>query len=253
MKHVLITGGTGVLGRALADRLADRADVRVLSRREGLPTGSVRGDLETGEGLAQALDGIDAIAHCASAADYRHPDRDVVQTRRLLAARGDRPLTYISIVGVDEIPFGYYRAKLASELAIAQSGAPWTVLRTTQFHDLVARFLKPAARPPVALVPDLTIQPIDVGEVADRMADLVLGEPAGRVPDMGGPRVESVPDLMRTYLRITGLSRRVVKVPLALPGRTAAGFRAGAHLTPEHADGRRTFEEYLADRTPTSH
>ncbi|BCJ38107.1 nucleotide-diphosphate-sugar epimerase [Actinocatenispora thailandica] len=243
-----MTGGTGVLGRALVERLKDRAEVRVLSRREGLPTGSVRGDLETGIGLAQALDGVDAIAHCATSADYRHPERDVAQTRRLLDERGDRPLTYISIVGVDRIPFGYYRAKLNSELAIAQSGAPWTVLRTTQFHDLVLRFLRPLTRPPVAVVPKLTVQPVDVGEVAGRMADLVLGEPAGRVPDMGGPEVTSLPELMRTYLSVTGLQRRMLQVPVRLPGRVMAAFRDGAHLAPDHPDGRVTFAEYLESR-----
>jgi uncharacterized protein YbjT (DUF2867 family) len=248
MTRVLVTGGTGVLGRALVERLKERAEVRVLSRREGLPTGSVRGDLESGTGLAQALDGVDAIAHCATSADYRHPERDVAQTRRLLAERGDRPLTYISIVGVDRMPFGYYRAKLTSELAIAQSGGPWTVLRTTQFHDLVLRFLRPIARPPVALVPNLTVQPVDVGEVADRMADLVLGEPAGRVPDMGGPEVTSLPELMRTYLSVAGLQRRVLRVPVRLPGRTMAAFRDGAHLSPDHADGHVTFAEYLERR-----
>ncbi|WP_030446551.1 SDR family oxidoreductase [Actinocatenispora sera] len=245
MTRVLVTGGTGVLGRALVERLKERAEVRVLSRREGLPTGSVRGDLESGTGLAQALDGVDAIAHCATSADYRHPERDVAQTRRLLAERGERPLTYISIVGVDEIPFAYYRAKLNSELAIAQSGAPWTVLRATQFHDLVLRFLRPIARPPIALVPNLTVQPVDVGDVADRMADLVLGEPAGRVPDMGGPEVTALPDLMRTYLSVAGLQRRVLRMPVRLPGRTMAAFRGGAHLTPDHPDGRVTFAEYL--------
>lgn len=247
MTCVLVTGGTGVLGRALVARLSERAEVRIISRGQNLPTGSVRGDLETGAGLRQALDGVDAIAHCASSADYRHPERDLTQTRNLLAERGDRPLTYISIVGVDDIPFGYYRAKVASELAIAQSGAPWTVLRTTQFHDLVLRFLRPLARPRLAFVPDLPLQPVDVGEVADRMAELVLGEPAGRVPDMGGPRVERLPDLMRQYVAATDVQRRIVRVPARLPGRTLAAFRAGAHLSPEHADGRRTFEEYLRE------
>jgi uncharacterized protein YbjT (DUF2867 family) len=100
---VLVTGGTGVLGRELVSQLGARAESRVLSRRPPRGPEFVQGDLETGEGLAAALAGVDVIAHCASAADYWRPKRDVAQTRRLLdALAGARPhLLYISIVGVD--------------------------------------------------------------------------------------------------------------------------------------------------------
>ena len=82
---VLVTGGTGVLGREVASRLRERgAEVVVLSRRSG--EGRLRGNLETGEGIAEALVGVDVVAHCARGADWSHPQRDVVQTRNLLAA-----------------------------------------------------------------------------------------------------------------------------------------------------------------------
>ncbi|GAA4200451.1 NAD(P)H-binding protein [Actinocatenispora rupis] len=240
-----MTGGTGVLGGALTARLRERADVVVLSRSAHDGPGYARGDLETGEGLADALADVDAVAHCATAADYRHPDRDVAATRNLLAAAGDRHLVYISIVGVDRIPFGYYRSKLAAEGLVETSGAPWTILRTTQFHDLVATGLRLMSRLPAPLVPTLAVQPVDVGEVADRMATLVLGEPAGRVPDMGGPRVERVPDLMRAYLGAVGSRRPTFAVPFLVPGAAAAAFRRGHHLAPAHADGTRTFADHL--------
>ena len=140
---VLVTGGTGVLGRELVRLLDDRAEVKVLSRRPTDRPGYFRGDLDTGEGLAAAIDGVDVVAHCATAADYRRPRRDVDGTRRLLeAAGGQQPhVVYISIVGIDRIPLGYYRAKLATEDLIRGSGVPWTVFRTTQFHDLVLMFV----------------------------------------------------------------------------------------------------------------
>jgi uncharacterized protein YbjT (DUF2867 family) len=245
---VLVTGGTGMIGRALVERLRDHAEVRVLSRRAG--PGVLRGDLETGEGLAAAVDGVDAIAHCASAADYRRPERDVAQTRLLLAALGDaRPhLLYISIVGVDKIRFGYYRAKLATERLILDSGLPYTILRTTQFHDLALMFLMLLTRGPVAIAPrGFRGQPVDTGEVADRMAGLVLGGPAGRVPDLGGPRVEDAAEMVRAYLAVTGRRRPVLRLPV--PGRTAADFRAGGGLLPpDGMRGERTFADYLRSR-----
>lgn len=251
MKRILVTGGTGVLGRRLVPRLAGRADVQVLTRGDGAVEGAtmVRGDLETGAGLPAALDGVDVIVHAASAGfDRRRPDRDVGATRRLLEAVSGSPhLVYISIVGVDAIPLGYFRAKLATERLVEESGLPWTILRTTQFHDLVLMALSVLAKAPVAVVPrGIQVQSVDTGEVADRLLELALGEPAGRVPDMGGPRVEGLDDLMRTYLTAVRRRRPVLRLPL--PGRTAAAYRAGRHLTPANATGVRGLTEELLSR-----
>ena len=244
---VLVTGGTGVLGRHLVQRLDGRAEVSVLTRRAADRPGLVQGDLNTGAGLEVALDGVDVVAHCASAADYLRPMRDVEQTRHLLsAASARRPhMVYISIVGVDRIPFGYYRAKLASERLIEESGLPWTTLRTTQFHDLALLFLVLATRGPVAITArGLRGQPVDVGEVAGRMADLVVGEPAGRVPDLGGPEVLDGEAIVRRFLRLTRRRKPVVRLPL--PGKTGAAFRAGHHIVTDGDRGTRTFDDYLA-------
>jgi len=251
MTKILVTGGTGVLGRQVVARLAGRAEVRVLSRREGSAEGAsvVRGDLETGEGLTAALDGVDVIVHAASATfDLRGPDRDIGATRRLLAAISGEPhLVYISIVGVDAIPYRYYQAKLAVEEMIQESGRPWTILRTTQFHDLVLTMLATLAKGPVAVVPrGVEVQPVATGEVAGRLVELALGAPAGRVPDMGGPRVERAEDLMRAYLAAVRRRRPVLRLPI--PGRTMAAFRAGRHLAPAGAEGVRGFTDDLLGR-----
>jgi uncharacterized protein YbjT (DUF2867 family) len=251
MTQILVTGGTGVLGRQVVRRLSGKAGVRVLSRR-GTPVEDaevVRGDLETGEGLTAALDGIDVIVHAASSGtDLRRSDRDVGAARRLLDAVGGEPhLVYISIVGVDTISYGYYRAKLTVERMVEDSGLPWTTLRTTQFHDLVMMLLSVLSKGPVAIVPrGFEVQPVDTGEVAGRLVELALGEPAGRVPDMGGPRVERVEDLMRAYL--TAVRRRRPLVRLPVPGKVAADFRSGLHLARGNTLGTRTFTDDLLDR-----
>lgn len=252
MATILVTGGTGTLGRPLVHRLLDDGhDVRSLSRRPHTGTELPRPrsyavDLRDGTGLPEALAGVDAIVHCASApagGDMEAAGR-LVQAAK---AAGVPHLVYISIVGVDRVPLGYYRTKLAVERLIEDSGIGWTVLRTTQFHDLVLRIVKAGARSPVLPVPTgVRVQPVDVREVAARLAELASGPPAGRVPDLGGPEVLTARDLVRSTLEAGGRHRLLV--PLWLPGPTAAALRRGGNLTPEHAEGRRTYAEFLAER-----
>ncbi|MEU1012827.1 SDR family oxidoreductase [Streptomyces sp. NPDC005890] len=244
MTTILVTGGTGTLGRLVTQRLwADGHEVRVLSRH----TQPYAVDLRTGgAGLDAALAGAETVVHCASTP--RGGDEQAA--RNLLAAArgaGVGHLVYISIVGVDRVPFGYYRSKLAVERLVEESGLGWTVLRATQFHDLVVTLLQGLARLPVLAVPaGVPDQPVEVAEVAERLAELALGAPAGRVPDLAGPQVRTFDSLARAYLRATGRRRPVVRVPLA--GKTYRAFRAGWHLAPERAVGKVTFEEYLERR-----
>ncbi|MEH6375341.1 NAD(P)H-binding protein [Streptomyces sp. KLMMK] len=249
---VLVTGGTGTLGRAVVARLlADGVPVRVMSRRARRAGDDAAyewavADLAKGTGLDAALAGVRTVVHCATNAR-----NDVVATRRLVeAARraGSPHLVYISIVGIDVVPLPYYRSKREAERTIQASGLPWTVLRTTQFHDLVATMTTVQRRLPVVLTLSGTrAQPVEVTEVADRLVELVRGAPAGRVPDMAGPEVRDARDLAAATLRAMGLRRRVV--PLRLPGRIARALRAGGNLAPDRAVGKVPFEQYLAART----
>lgn len=256
---VLVTGGTGTLGRRLVPRLAKAGcAVRVLTRRARIDDGGVRyvtGDLANGTGIEPALDGVDTIVHCAGT--NKGDDALTGTLLRAVAVAGGRPhLVYISVVGADRIPqagaidramFGYFGSKLATERLIAEFGLPWTTLRATQFHDLMLMVARQLAKLPVTVVPaGSAFQPVDADEVAVRLAELALGEPAGLVPDMAGPRVYSAAELMRAYLRASGRHRPIV--PVWLPGRAAAAVRAGAVLAPTHAVGRRTWEDFLADR-----
>jgi uncharacterized protein YbjT (DUF2867 family) len=162
---------------------------------------------------------------------------------------------YISVVGADRIPmvsrvdramFGYFEAKREAERVVADSGLPWTTLRATQFHDLILAVVRQLAKLPVVPVPaGFRLQPVDADEVAARLAGLAEGEPAGMVPDVGGPRVYGAADLLRGYLRASKRRRRPI-VPLWLPGKAARVFRDGANLAPEGAVGGRTWEEFLA-------
>ncbi|MFI1649687.1 SDR family oxidoreductase [Streptomyces avidinii] len=247
MSTILVTGGTGTLGVPVVARLREAGhEVRVLSRHS--PDHPV--DLMDGSGLDAATAGVEVIVHCAS--NTRGGGKnDVIATRHLVdAARRAGTVTnivYISIVGVDVVPFGYYRTKLKVEQLLERSGLGVTILRTTQFHDLVAQVVDMAAKLPLVPVPGgVRVQPIAVGEVAERLAGLAVPTPAGRVTDMGGPEIHTLPELARTYLAATGRRRRVLPVPLA--GKAYAAFRRGGNLTPSHAVGRGTFAQFAAGR-----
>ena len=95
-------------------------------------------------------------------------------------------------------------------------------------------------------------QPIAADEVATRMVEIAHGGPQGLVPDMGGPRVSDMADLVRAYLRATNRHRAIVRVPTM--GGAARAIRAGANLIPDRAVGIQTWEEFLAERiSPTRH
>jgi uncharacterized protein YbjT (DUF2867 family) len=243
---VLVTGGTGTVGRIVVDNLvAAKQDVRVLSRgrrpEQSTDVRHVVGDVQTGEGLDAAMDGVDTIVHCV------YPSEHLVAAAK---RAGEPHLVYVSIVGIDRVPFALYRMMLANERLIAESGLPWTVLRATQFHDLIAFMLRMLAKPPVLALPSgLRFQPVDVRDVGARLAQLALGEPIGRAPDFGGPQARAIDDLARSYLAIVGKRRRIV--PVRLPGKVFGGIRAGGLLTPEHAAGTITFEEYLGEQVAT--
>ncbi|MDQ3870068.1 MAG: SDR family NAD(P)-dependent oxidoreductase [Chloroflexota bacterium] len=263
---ILVTGGTGTLGRFVVRRLLQAGrDVRVLSRRRHDNAGAVNprderiefvtGDVATGEGVDAAVHGVETIVHLAGTAKG---DEDKARHLMRAASRSAvRHVVYISVVGADRLPlagrmdravFGYFGAKLAAERLVADSGLPWTTLRSTQFHQAMLKTAEGMAKLPVIPVPSgFRFQPVDAEEVADRLRELALGEPAGLVPDIGGPRVYEMAELIRGYLRATRKHRAII--PAWVPGKAARAYRAGANLALDRAVGRRTWEEFLAERT----
>ncbi|MFD9126807.1 SDR family oxidoreductase [Kitasatospora sp. NPDC059571] len=247
---ILVTGGTGTLGRLVVPRLREAGrEVRVLSRQRREPSDGVvylTGDLVADEGLGEAVAGVDTVLHLAGG-----PRGDEAAARHLAraaAGAGVRHLVHISVIGADRVPLGWFRSQLAAEEAVAGCGVPWTVLRAAQFHDLVLTVAQKAARLPVVPVPGgLRFQPVDPNAVADRLVELALGRPAGRVPDLAGPAVYGLGELCRGYLQASG--RRRPMLPVRMPGKAGRAYRAGDNLAPAGAvTGGRTWEEFLADR-----
>ncbi|KOV85005.1 SDR family oxidoreductase [Nocardia sp. NRRL S-836] len=230
---ILVTGGTGTLGRHVVGLLRARgAEVVVLSRHSGLVCDLLAGDVP-------AID-ADVVVHLAGG-----QKGDDVATRNLLAAcTGVRHLVYISVIGADTVPLAWLRTKLACEQAVAVSGIPFTILRAAQFHDLTLTMVRAMAKLPVVPVPGLRLQPVDAADVAARIAELALGAPAGRVADLAGPAEYELKQLVRDYLTSAGKRRPIV--PVRLPGKVGKAYRDGHNLTLDGDRGTRTWAQFLA-------
>jgi uncharacterized protein YbjT (DUF2867 family) len=254
--RVLVTGGTGTLGRPLVARLAARGhEVRSLSRHPAVASAGVDvpgvtqvgGDVRRGEGLAEAMADRDVVIHAATSPRMARAveltgTANVVAT----AAETSAHVIYVSIVGVDTMTFAYYRAKDDAETVVESGPAPWTIQRATQFHDLIDRFLGWKIFPATA---HMAFQPVDVAEVSERLVDLVEAGPSGRAEDFGGPAVVPVRQLAATRRRLAGSAALLLPVPAV---GILKGFDQGRHLCPDHARGQLTWEQWLQRRAASS-
>ncbi|MDJ1432320.1 NAD(P)H-binding protein [Halostagnicola sp. A-GB9-2] len=249
--RTLLTGATGTLGEALRPRLRDADhEVRAASRSppvEADEAGWVELNLVDGTGLSDATETVDVVVHAATAPRGDSEAVDVRGTERLLEAADAADVSnvvYVSIVGVDEIPYSYYEHKRTAERIVEQHAVPSTIVRLTQFHEFVLEVLTVVSRLPVWPMPtDFRMQPIDTGEAAAEIVDLATLEPGGRVPPVGGPEVRTAADLARAYRDARSARRPIVSVPI--PGTIARGFRSGASTCPERTVGSVTWEQWL--------
>ena len=249
--NVVVTGGSGGLGREVVSRLRAR-QIRTVaaSRRTGF-------DLRTGEGVREVLADADVVVHAATNVRFRKVDLD--GTRRIIRILQERPqpphLIYISIVGVDRSPFPYHRAKYACELVLERSGLPVTVVRATQYHSLLRTIGEFSARLPLAVVPDMAFQSSDPAWVAGEVVALVLADaPYGyrRASDLAGPERTTFADVVGLARQAAGQGRtRLVTLPVV--GRSLRAFAAGANLPgPDATIGGLGYRDWLREPRPAA-
>ncbi len=250
--RVAVVGGTGSLGSLIVIGLTARGDdVRVLSRNApaaGLSPGATHHavDLSSGEGLAEALTGVETVVDASNST--RQAKQVLVEgARRLAAAEAAAGVAHhvgISIVGCDRVPIGYYGAKVAQEQVVAGAGVPWTLLRASQFHMLMAYIFgvweRIRARPTGAA----KFQPVAPEVISRRLTDAIHEGPAGRLPDITGPEIRALTELSRDWREHR--DRALLPVRLPMVGRTGRALRDGGLCDPSAAAGGPTFAEWLA-------
>jgi uncharacterized protein YbjT (DUF2867 family) len=247
-RTIAVAGGTGTLGAPVVAELRARGhDVRSLSRRsKEFPV-----DLTTGSGLAEALGGCQVLVDASNNSSPRGAKRTLVDgTQRLLEAgraEGLEHFVSISIVGCERAPMSYYKVKTEQERLVAAGPVPWSIVRATQFHELVAWAFGTAARFRVLPGIPARLQTVAAAEAGHAVADVAEGQPLRRRFEVAGPEVIDLRELARTWRAATG--RRALLVPVAIPGRLGRALRDGA-LTNEQPDvrGTTTFASWLAGR-----
>lgn len=250
--RVAVLGGTGMAGQATVAALRSAGhEALAFSRAGGV-------DLRSGAGLAEALDGADAVvdttnvAAMKAAASRAFFEQTATNLVGAAAAAGIDHVVALSIVGIERVPFGYYQGKLRQEEVLAASAVPVTILRTTQFHEFAVQYLA-RSRGPLVVVPRWRVQPVAVREVGVALAEAATGPPSGRL-EVAGPREERMADMVRRVVRARGERRIVVELPL--PGGTGRAMAAGGNLPHGEAQlGQETFTEWLdaAHGVPGAH
>jgi uncharacterized protein YbjT (DUF2867 family) len=245
---IAVAGGTGTVGRHVVTIARARGHrVVSLSRAAGV-------DLVSGDGLAEALKGMDAVIDVANASTLdarKSVDFFTAVTGNLLQQEkvaGVRHHVALSIVGTDKAAAGYYAGKLAQETMVSNSEVPWTILRATQFHEFAGQMLRRSTVGPLVLVPRMATQPVAAREVAEALVDAAEAGPQGRAADLGGPERKQLADLVRAVARKEGRKKLVLE--FTAPGPLWRAMRNGGLLPGAGAAvGRQTFGEWLAAET----
>jgi uncharacterized protein YbjT (DUF2867 family) len=242
--RVFVTGGKGDLGRRVVPRLLMSGHEVVVGTRSPQPRsdGATEHRYQLSE-PTELPERTAAVVHLAT--DPFRSKRDLIGIKHLVVAAataGVGHLVYVSIVGIDDHPYPYYRRKLGCELIVERSGVPWTILRATQFHSLTRIFAEQFRLPFVLFPSGIPFQPVDADEVADRVAEIAVQSAKGRASDLGGPEVLDFKESIQAFLRATGSRKPVWSMPVF--GKTIKAFRSGRLLTPNESGGR-TFDQWL--------
>ncbi|MET8029940.1 SDR family oxidoreductase [Streptomyces avermitilis] len=242
--RVAVAGGTGLVGRYVVEELAAAGHHPVvLARSAGV-------DLVTGTGLDAALAGAEAVIDVSNVNTTSGKKAiaffDRVAHTLLDAGEqaGVRHHVLLSIVGIDRVGLGYYQGKLRQENVVKSGRTPWTVLRATQFHEFAEQTLDRVPKP-LAVAPRMRTQPVAAREVAQHLVRLVPAPAQGMAPELAGPRVEQVVDMVGRLLRAR--HQRRLLLPVKMPGAAGAAM-AGDGLLPVGPGprGSQTFEAWLA-------
>jgi uncharacterized protein YbjT (DUF2867 family) len=248
-RRIAVAGATGRVGRHVVDVLAERGyDVVPMSRSSGV-------DVVTGDGLAEALKGVDVVIDVATGSS---PDQEAATEFFTAAARnlqevgsqaGVQRIVVVSIIGTDRFTAGYGAAKVAHEQATLAGPIPARILRAAQFHEFVAELVEWGRRGDVSYVPRMRTQVVAARSVAEALVGMATEsepEPSGApIPEIAGPREESLVELATLLATRRGDSVRIEGVTDPSDPDSQLN-ESGALLPGPHATlAGPTFEEWL--------
>lgn len=250
--NILITGSTGQLGTSLINKLkSSHYNVKLTSRRK--PEGTVSfkwvySDLMSGEGFEEAVKDVDVIIHAATSPMKNSKNVDVSGFEKFLSKLEHiKHFIYPSIVGIDEIPFTYYRHKLEAEKVLQKSFIPYTIVRATQFHSFVDQLLLSKPLMKRYFVPgNIKFQSVDVDDFADHLISLIEKAPQGNIDDFCGPEIMTLREMAEMKIRINNETNKVLS--LSLPGKLYKALLEGKNTNHNQKIGKVTFEEYLRNK-----
>jgi uncharacterized protein YbjT (DUF2867 family) len=250
---ILLTGGTGQLGKMLLKQI-DHEDfhIDVLTRNKIVDSiknvGFLNADLTKIETLSSLRPDYDSVIHCAS--DPKNSESiDIKGTHNLLkSVKGGsiKNFVYISIVGIDESNFPYYQNKLKTEELVIGSGIPYTILRITQFHDFIYnRILNTVnSEDGFITVPDgLQFQSIDLIDVCGEILGLLKNGATNSIIRIGGPEILKISDIIKSYQEIIKPGTKISLVPPHNDFQKL--FTTGINLCPNHRTGKITWRDFL--------
>jgi uncharacterized protein YbjT (DUF2867 family) len=209
--RIVVVGGTGLIGSRLITLLGKgNHAVRSASRSSGV-------DTITGEGLADALAGMDVVVDVSNSPSAE-PEAALrffqASTGNLLAAEriaGVGHHVALSVVGTDRQPdSGYFRAKTAQEDLIRASNRPYTILKSTPFFEYIPGIVEAASDGDVLRVSTASIQPIAADDVVIALRDVALGGPQNREIEVVGPDRFHLNELAEQILAANSDPRAVI-------------------------------------------
>lgn len=244
MTRILITGGTGTLGKRLCQLLdSQKTSYTIGTRKESNDPRMVTMDLIHNTGLREAVAGKELIFHLAT--DMK---KDTKITQNLLKALGGQSkvhLVYISIVGIEDIPFSYYRKKLASENAIKHSGIPFTIVRATQFHEFAHSIITNLLKYRIGILPKkIVLQTIDVSLVAKELVNVSQKPPENKTYELGGAEILNLGQMAAIWLKVTGKRRWILNIPIL--GKLGKALRYGSLTTRYSKPKSSRYQQWLA-------
>jgi uncharacterized protein YbjT (DUF2867 family) len=254
-RKIAVAGATGRVGRHTVEVLEEAGhDVVPMSRSTGV-------DVVTGEGLSEALAGVDCIVDAASwpSSEQEPATEFFIAATRNLQEFGERAgvqrIVVVSIIGADRFTTGYIASKVPHERAMQSGPIPVRILRAAQFHEFVPPFLEWGRQGDVIHVPQMRTQLVAARTVAEALVELANGSgPASEtseaaIPEIAGPREESLVDVARLLVARRGEPVRIEAVSDPNDPEQALYASGALRPGPDAVLAGPTFEQWLDSTT----